>query len=186
MKKQISVLGFFPVIAVASAFSSALVAPASPEIVTSPTNQTVMAGLPSRMSVVAKSSLPLSYQWMWTRDHVTPRTVTLVNATNSVLVLSNTLATSAGLYSVTVRDASGSVTSDSAHLRILLLQLQPNNQIKLELWNNIRGTSVRVDVTTNMVNRLSSFTVLDALNAQFILGRDLPSLFFHAVPLPPP
>jgi hypothetical protein len=163
-----------------------MVLSAAPEIVTDPTNQTALAGFPVQMSVEAKSPSPLTYQWMHTRDNVTPRTVSLPNATNSVLAFPRILTTSAGLYSVAVSDASGSITSAPAHLRILSLQLQPTNQIKVELWNNVRGTAVRLELTRNLVTPITTFTVIDALNAQFIIGMDLPYLFFRARPIPMP
>src|SRR5688572_10081161 len=155
MKKRIALRGIFGGVALATVFPILLVA--SPEIVTGPTNQTAMVGLPVRMSVAASSFLPLTYQWTLTRDNVTPRTAVILNATNSVLVLPRPLSTSAGLYSAIVRDTSGSVTSDFAHLRLLSLQPQPNNLIKLEMWNNVFGTNVRIEITTNMVNSIANF-----------------------------
>jgi hypothetical protein len=181
VKKQIAALGFFSVIA------GAPVVPASPVLELNPTNQTVMAGLPSKMSVEAIGSLPLTYQWTLTRETATSRTtVNVPNATNAILVLSNTLPASAGLYSVVVTDASGSVTSDYAHLRVVSLELQPNNQLRFNVFNNVFGTAVRIEMTTNLVRTLSTFTVSDGLSGYIITSRNLPYLFFHPRPVPGP
>ena len=184
MKKRISLPGFIYAITIVGGFSLPTIVSGAPQIEIAPTNQIVMAGLPSQMSVVAKGSSPLTYQWMFTRDNVTPRTVILSNATNSVLALSNTPTNSAGLYSVKVTDVSGSVTTDHAHLRVLSLHPQTNNLIRLEVWNNVFGTHVRIQMTTNMVNTIANFYFSNALSGQIVTGRDPPRMFFRATEVP--
>jgi hypothetical protein len=186
VKRRIAFPRLLYAITIVSSFSLPTIVSGAPQIEIAPTNQTVMAGLRSQISVTAKGSSPLTYQWMFTRDGVTPRTVNIANATNSVLVLSNTPTNSAGFYSVKVTDVSGSVTTDYAHLRVLSLQPQTNNLIRLEVWNNVFGTHVRVQMTTNMVNTVANYYFSNAWSAQIVTGRDPPRMFFHATEVPRP
>ena len=186
MKKRIALPRSIYAITIVSGFSLPTIVSGALQIEIAPTNQTVTTGLPSQMTVVAKGSLPLTYQWMFTRDNVTPRTVNLPNATNSMLVLPNTPTNSAGLYSVKVTDVSGSITTDYAHLRVLSLQPQTNNLIRLEVWNNVFGTHVRVQMSTNMVNTVANYYFSNAWSAQIVTGRDPPRMFFRATEVPRP
>jgi hypothetical protein len=83
----------------------------TPEITTQPTAATVAAGLPATFSVVAQSSLPLSYQWR-------RNGVNLPGATMSGLTLSSVQASDAGSYSVVVTTSAGSVTSTAVALAL--------------------------------------------------------------------
>jgi hypothetical protein len=87
------------------------VAPMAPVVMTHPRNQTVTNGQNAVFSTLAIGDLPLSYLW---KLNGTP----LPGATNASLVLSNVQPASAGSYSVTVTNATGSVTSRAAVLRL--------------------------------------------------------------------
>ena len=84
----------------------------APTIVADPQSQTNMAGQSVTFTVVAGGSVPLSYQWYF--NTTTP----LANATNAFLTLINIQATNAGIYSVTVSNVAGSVTSTNALLAV--------------------------------------------------------------------
>ena len=84
----------------------------APSITTQPTNQTVTAGQTASFSVVATGTVPLSYQWFFNTN------TTLAQATNATLTLTNVQPTNAGVYSVTVTNSAGSVTSLLATLTL--------------------------------------------------------------------
>jgi hypothetical protein len=83
----------------------------SPSIVDQPTNQTVQPGATATLAVVASGSDPLSYQWSVNGTN-------LLDATNSVLVLTNVQPGGAGAYSVLVINAAGTIISSNAFLTI--------------------------------------------------------------------
>jgi hypothetical protein len=76
-----------------------------------PTNQTVQPGATATLAVVASGSDPLSYQWSVNGTN-------LLDATNSVLVLTNVQPGGAGAYSVLVINAAGTIISSNAFLTI--------------------------------------------------------------------
>jgi hypothetical protein len=83
----------------------------TPEITVQPAAVTVAAGMPATFTVIAQSSLPMTYQWR-------RNGVNLPGATLSGLTLANVQATEVGGYSVVVTTTSGSVTSASAPLAL--------------------------------------------------------------------
>jgi len=82
-----------------------------PSIITQPTDQTVPAGASAIFSVQAAVTGPLTYQWQLGTDAI-------IGATNSVLILNNVQAISAGYYSVVVSNSVSSITSSSALLTV--------------------------------------------------------------------
>jgi len=82
-----------------------------PVIVVAPQSQTVPVGATLTLSVVASGSPPLSYQWSF-------RGSNLVGATNAFLTLTDVGLGAAGVYSVTVSDAGGAVTTSDAVLTV--------------------------------------------------------------------
>jgi hypothetical protein len=68
-----------------------------PSILTQPTNQTVIVGETATFTVVAGSSLPLSYQWYF-------NSTALTDATSATLTLNNVQTNNAGNYFVVVAD----------------------------------------------------------------------------------
>jgi hypothetical protein len=81
----------------------------SPFLFTSPGNQTVTENQSATFSVNATGSAPLSYQWMF-------GSTAIPGATNSTLMLTNVQMSQAGIYSVTVTNGYGTVTSSNATL----------------------------------------------------------------------
>jgi len=98
----------------------------APSISTQPTNQAVIVGQSTNLSVVASGTAPLSYQWYFNTNSP------LANATNSTFTITNAQSTDAGGYSVIVTNSAGSVTSAVATLTVNLIapfiSTQPTNQ----------------------------------------------------------
>ena len=82
-----------------------------PQIVTQPTNQSVLAGSNAVFSVTATGTAPLSYQWRHAGTN-------LVGATNSTLTLLNIQTSQAGSYCIMVSNLSGAVLSSNATLTV--------------------------------------------------------------------
>jgi hypothetical protein len=80
---------------------------------------------PGRQAVfsagVCPSAAPLSYQWMWNGTTALVDGAKFSGSQTATLSITGVAATNAGSYSVTVSNASGSVTSGSAILSVLSL-----------------------------------------------------------------
>lgn len=86
-----------------------------PTITTQPQNQTVAQGSSATFTVMATGTSPLSYQWM-------ENGVTISGATSaSYTTPPTTPADNNAQFSVVVSNETGSVTSNSATLRVLLV-----------------------------------------------------------------
>lgn len=99
---------------VATTFAEALAGPATgtaPVIGTQPASLSVTRGSPAQFSVVASGSEPLAYQWLRGGAPV-------AGATSALFHLAAVADTDAGVYSVTVTNAFGSVTSQEATLTV--------------------------------------------------------------------
>jgi hypothetical protein len=94
----------------------------APVITNQPVSQTVYAGFDVRLTVGAEGSLPLSWQWQFNGQAVQ-------GATNSSLFLQLVSTNQAGIYSVIVSNALGTVTSAGATLTVL-------PQIISYVWQN--------------------------------------------------
>jgi hypothetical protein len=99
--------------AIYNAGSSGKCLPASPAIITQPTNETVNLGDMAAFTVVASGTPPLNYQWNFNRPNA------LVGATNATLTLTNVQLSNAGSYSVTVTNLYGATTSSNAVLTVI-------------------------------------------------------------------
>ncbi|HKW30946.1 MAG TPA: immunoglobulin domain-containing protein [Verrucomicrobiae bacterium] len=86
--------------------------PDSPSIITQPQDQTVSLGGTASFTVTAGGSEPLSYQWYYNTN--TP----VANANDPTLTIANVQLTNAGIYSVTVSNVAGGITSSNAVLAI--------------------------------------------------------------------
>ena len=83
----------------------------APTITTQPQSQTVTAGANVQFSVTASGKPAPTYQWYFNGTAIS-------GATNSSFSLTSTQLTNAGDYTVTVSNASGSVTSSKATLTV--------------------------------------------------------------------
>jgi len=92
-----------------------------PSILVPPAEQTVQEGSTVTLSVIATGSAPLHYQWQFDS---TP----LAGQTNATLVLAAARTNQSGLYSVSVSNAAGVVTSAAARVTIFHVNLPPSAQ----------------------------------------------------------
>ena len=94
--------------------------PQAPYITTQPANFTTNAFLTASFTVVAGGTPPLSYQWYQNSNALTDGGV-ISGSTTSNLTFSSASAVNAGIYTVTITNVSGSVTSSNALLAIIPL-----------------------------------------------------------------
>lgn len=96
----------------ATSSNAALVVNASAPVVTGqPTNQAALANSSVTLSVTAKGTTPLSYQWYF-------NSAAIDGATNSSLVFANVQMTNSGIYKVSISNSLGSVVSSNALLDV--------------------------------------------------------------------
>jgi hypothetical protein len=104
------------------------VLPVTPSLVNSPVAATAYVGEPFRLQVLAKGTPPLTYQW-------SRNGLELAGATASTLAFTAVTYDDAGAYTVQVRNAYGSVTSNPAQLAVQarltppVIVLQPEPQM---------------------------------------------------------
>ncbi|MDB6110083.1 MAG: hypothetical protein JWR69_1833, partial [Pedosphaera sp.] len=82
-----------------------------PFITAQPQSQTVQAGASVAFSVQAIGAAPLNYQWRFQGANIS-------SATSSTYALSNVQSSNAGIYSVVVANAAGSILSSNATLTV--------------------------------------------------------------------
>src|SRR5438552_15922638 len=92
-----------------------------PELLTHPQSQRVNPGTNVTFTVLARGTLPLSYQWRL-------NTTNLVGATNSALVISNVQPSNAGTYSLKITNALGPAFSSNALLKVDVVFAFGNSQ----------------------------------------------------------
>jgi hypothetical protein len=98
--------------------SNAVLTVLSPPVFTSsPSNQSVVAGVPVVFSAAATGTLPIAYQWQFNG-------VSITNATNTSLTFSDPLAANAGSYTLVATNLYGSATSQVATLSVAESALQ--------------------------------------------------------------
>jgi hypothetical protein len=105
--------------------SSPAVSPIAPLITTDPGDFVAVAGTTASFSVDATGTSPLSFQWYFNGTNL------LAEATASTLQLTNVQPAQAGLYSVLVTNAGGSVLSHDAALRVLVPPTLPASNLVL-------------------------------------------------------
>jgi FG-GAP-like repeat/Immunoglobulin domain/IPT/TIG domain/Immunoglobulin I-set domain len=106
-----------------------------PQIVTQPTNRTVVIGQNTTFSVSVTGTVPISYQWR-------SNSVDIASGTNATLILANVQLSDAGSYSVRVANVVDSATSSNAVLTVTL----PPATVRVVNTTNMAGTSVTVPV----------------------------------------
>ncbi len=100
-----------------------------PEIGTQPATQTRNAGTNATFSVVARGTLPLSYQWQKNGTNLVDGG-NISGANTTTLTISNLLAADAGSFVVIVTNSYASITSSVAILTVTdpSILVQPANQ----------------------------------------------------------
>ena len=91
--------------------------PVAPTITTQPSNQTVTVGQTATFTVVASGTAPLSYQWLQNTGSGFTN-ITTGGTSASYTTPATTLANSGTTFEVTVSNAQGSVTSNTATLTV--------------------------------------------------------------------
>ena len=102
-----------------------------PVITLQPQSRTVSLDETVTLSVSAKGTAPLTYQWRF-------NDVELDGETNASLVLNDITVADAGEYQVVVRNELGSATSDVATLSFLSVD-------RCVTWNSVTGASYHVE-----------------------------------------
>lgn len=124
----------------------------APNILTQPANVTVVAGQTATFTVAATGIPDASYQWLHDGTNAVYAT-----ANSATLVIPDAQAADAGLLSVVVTNAAGSVTSSSAILTVLqpagpaltLVSYSSTSGIQF-LVGGLSGSSYRIWATTNL------------------------------------
>jgi uncharacterized repeat protein (TIGR03803 family) len=89
------------------------------QITGQPLSESVYSGANALFTVATSGSAALSYQWQQNGTNLTNGSG-ISGATNATLIISNTVAGNAGLYSVIVTNALNSVTSTPALLTVIV------------------------------------------------------------------
>jgi hypothetical protein len=119
--------------------SAILTVLAAPIVIAQPQNQTVLQGQSVLLSVTAAGPGPLTYQWM------ANCTRPISGATANVLRLKNVAPSDSGNYCVVVSNSFGSVSSQSAVLRVLA-------QAKLtSVTESQNGVALRFSTVANLL-----------------------------------
>ncbi len=154
---------------------------AVPNIAVQPTSQTVAPGGNARFEVTVTNVLSASYQW---RFNGTP----IVEATNSVLLVTNAQPVNVGRYSCLVTNSAGAATSlevllsvdASTALRFGAPTLSADRRLQLQLSGATAGAVI--EASTNLLYWLPVFTNLDS-SESFIFrdpySTNLPGRFYR-------
>jgi hypothetical protein len=157
-------------------------APPEPPVITqAPCSQTKCVGQTATFTVTATGTPPLRYQWQFNR-------AAIPDATDATLMLLGVQTNQAGLYSVVVSNAVGSVTSSNAVLTVLppftmaaTLDAAPG-VCSLQLRDLGGHTPIVIEASTNLVNWESVYTnTLPAESWEFHDSINRPVRFYRAV-----
>jgi uncharacterized repeat protein (TIGR01451 family) len=149
-----------------------------PAITNQPINQSVSLGNMVTLTVGASGYSPLFYQWQLDGTN-------LPGATDPSLVLTNTTLADAGIYSVTVTNAEGTVTSATAILTLVNLRLYPGLTIagptgvtyRVDYFADVADTNTYANLT-NLVLPASPYLFIDTQHPAVNKG------FYRAAPVP--
>jgi hypothetical protein len=115
----------------------------APQILTQPVSQTVAVGANVSFSVGASGTDPLTYQWLFNGGNLTGQTASTLN-------LSQVQQSQAGSYSVIVSNATGTATSASAVLTMIVTVTNTAPQILTQ------PASQTVNVGANVIFSVSA------------------------------
>jgi hypothetical protein len=120
-----------------------------PSITNEPVAETVMVGHAADFVVGASGWPALVYQWQ-------QNGVNVAGATNAELILSNALPADVGIYSATITNVYGSVTSGPAQLTVSPLELSMSaglvaGQLQFS-FDTATGMFYQVEYSTNLID----------------------------------
>ena len=92
--------------------------PSAPVIVAQPTNQTVLPGAPATFGVSVVGNEPYGYHWQLNGTNLA-KSAAFSAVTNASLTVNNAAAANAGIYSVTISNTLGQITSTGAVLALI-------------------------------------------------------------------
>ncbi len=116
--------------------------PVAPRIVTGPTNLTVVAGETGTLTVVAKGTEPLTYQWKQGENNVP-------NGTGPTLTFNPAVPADAGSYTVVVSNGQGTVTSTAVTVKVEepVAPTTPTIAVQPQSKSVLTGANVTFNVT---------------------------------------
>lgn len=136
-----------------------------PVIITPPADQAVVINRTASFAVAAQGTPPLRYQWRFEGTNV------LLGATNPVLPLPLIQLSNAGLYSVTITNAFGAVTSAPVNLLVII---PPSFDAQPASTNVTVGGSVTLSVLVSGAAeyqwRKNGANIEGATNASFTIS----------------
>ena len=130
-----------------------------PQVVTPPLAQTTDAGGTVVFVAIVDGSSPLHYQWRLDG-------MSIPDATNSLLVLSNVQPSQAGDYSLQVANVAGTVTSSNVHLKVVVVSAFSHGQPLADPAHYFSGP-VSVQLTNAYPDGLIFYT-LDGSTPSFV------------------
>ena len=142
----------------------------APYIITQPTNKTVAVGSNATFVVTAGGTSPLRYQWL-------SNTIPILLATNVIFTVTNAqLSHSGTLYSVTVTNVVGSITSTNALLIVTstpsfapFITVHPTNQTVIVGSNAIFTVWASGTAPLSYQWRSNTVAITGATNSAYII-----------------
>jgi hypothetical protein len=129
-----------------------------PAITVQPASQTAVSGSNITLCVTVTGTSPFSYQWQWNSTN-------LDGATNATLTLDNVTLDRAGIYSVTITNLIGSITSSNAVLSVYATAAAMLNGCSFSCANGFQfqvagvpGFNYAVQESTNLLDWVSLIT----------------------------
>jgi len=129
-----------------------------PSITVQPASQTAVSGSNITLCVTVTGTSPFSYQWQWNSTN-------LDGATNATLTLDNVTLDRAGVYSVTITNLIGSITSSNAVLSVYATAAAMLNGCSFSCANGFQfqvagvpGFNYAVQESTNLLDWVSLIT----------------------------
>ncbi|MFO1478338.1 MAG: immunoglobulin domain-containing protein [Verrucomicrobiota bacterium] len=168
-----------------TAAATVTVFPREPVIQIQPTNQVLLSGSNTSLSVSATGVPPLTYQWYF--NGINP----LAEATNATLFLGSLQATNAGEYSVLITNSDGSILSSNATVSVFdtpaasLGMPTPGSDSNIQfLISGVPGFNYAVQVSTNLVDWDWRITNASPFLFQDLDSTNAPQRFYRTIYLP--
>lgn len=113
----------------------AMIGEGSPVFPGRPVDRTVVSGARAYFRALAAGALPISYQWAYNGTNI-------LDATNTVLVITNAQPTNMGAYSLIASNALGMTTNGNMMLTVLAVEITQDPQDKIQFLGGTTNFSV--------------------------------------------